>query len=288
MDTMEDFEGVKRIVNKNSLTIEDIFSMLKTYREAIGELILTENKDRVIADTEGKYYIDISLRDKYILIQRRLEKGSEDDNYEIGTGIKSIDMSVADRMIEQIYDFILDFINNDGNVSEFITCVKKVLYVKQEEERFSNVFNVYDEDLKLLYEMKDNKFTKEFGVKNLVAKREEVSVKYADIKNNRFSILKAPYTTIYLMKNTFENKTTFSGTINSKEIKIKADYSDNHYLIEVNEIVIGAIDSLNENTKDSYRLEVNDLSYEYLILAFTIIIDLYAKKVDEEEAKNNN
>lgn len=282
MEAMEDFEGVKRIPNKISLTTENIFNMLNTYKDAIGSVILTEDKTRVIADTNGKYYIDISVKNDSILIERKIEDGFEKDNFEIGEGLKSIDMSVADRMIEQIYDFIVDFMNNNGNVSEFITGVKKVLFVKQEEERFSNRFNVYDESKKLVYEMKDNKFTKEFGVRNVIARREEVSVKYADIKNNRFSILKAPYTTIYLMKNSFENKTTFNGTINGKDIKIKADYSDNHYLIEVNEVVIGAIDSLNDNSKDSYRLEINDEFYEYLVLAFTIIIDLYADKLQNE------
>ena len=129
--------------------------------------------------------------------------------------------------------------------------------------------------------MKDNKFTKEFSVKNVIAKREMVSVKYADIDNNRFSILKPPYTTIYLTKNEAKNKTTFSGTINGDDIKIEADYSDNHYLIEVDEIVIGAIDTLNDKTRDSYRIEINDFEFEYLILAITIIIDLYADKVKE-------
>ena len=282
MSSMDDFEGIKRIKNEDHMTIDMIYEILKNYHKAIGELKLNEDGLRIIADTDGKYFIDIYLtKDGTIVLERKLEEGLEPDNYTLGEGLKSIDMSIADRMIEQIYDFIIDFQKNNGNVKEFITGVKRVLFVKQEEGKFSNVYNVTDETGKLNFQMKDNKFTKEFSVKNVIAKREMVSVKYADIDNNRFSILKPPYTTIYLTKNEAKNKTTFSGTINGDDIKIEADYSDNHYLIEVDEIVIGAIDTLNDKTRDSYRIEINDYEFEYLILAITIIIDLYADKVKE-------
>ena len=281
MTSMEDFEGIKRIKNTDRITIDTIFEILKNYKNAIGELKLSEDGTRIIADTDGKYYIDIYLGKNDIVIERKLEEGLEPDNYNLGEGLKSVDMSIADRMIEQIYDFLLDFKDNDGNIKEFITGVKRVLFVKQEEGKFLNVYNVNDESGKLCFQMKDNKFTKEFSVKNVIAKREMVSVKYADIDNNRFSILKPPYTTIYLTKDNKENKTTFTGTINGDDIKIKADYSDNHYLIEVDEIVIGAIDTLDDQKRDSYRIEINDFEYEYLVLAINIIIDLYADKQKE-------
>lgn len=283
MNSMEDFEGIKRIKNVDFMTVETIFEILQNYKKAIGELKMSEDNSRIIADTEGKYFISIYLSGENIVLERKLEEGQEPDEYVLGEGLKTIDMSIADRMIEQIYDFILDFQKNDGNVKEFITGVKKVLHVKQEEGKLSNVFNVTDSTGKLVYQMKDNKFTKEFTVKNVIEKREMVSVKYADISNNRFSILKPPYTTIYLIKNEFENKTTFNGTINGDDIKIKADYSDNHYLIEVDEIVVGAIDTLNEELRDSYRIEINDFEYEYLVLAINIIIDLYADKMKKEK-----
>ena len=288
MDSMEDFEGIKRIKNVNDLTINSIYELLKNYAKAIGTLKISDDNMHVIGDTEGKYYIDIYLNSGSIVIERKLEEGFENENYSLGEGAKSVDMSIADRMIEQIYDFFKDFFKNDGNVSEFITGVKRVLHIKEEKAKFSKVYNAYDADDKLLFQMKDNKFTKEFVVKNVVAKREVVSVKYADMDNNRFSILKPPYTTIYLIKNELENKTTFSGTLNGDDIKIKADYSDNHYLIEVDEIVVGAIDTLDADKRDSYRVEINDYEYEYLVLALTIIIDLYAEKVKYENIEEEN
>ena len=45
-------------------------------------------------------------------------------------------------------------------------------------------------------------------------------------------------------------------------------------LSEVDDIVRGAIDSLTTDKRDSYRLEINDLDYEYLIIALTVIIDM--------------
>ena len=102
--TMEDFEGVKRITNKLDLKVEEIFTMLKNYQDAIGTLTMKEN--RIIADTEGKYFIDIYLSGNQIVIERKLEDGFEPEDYVMGENLKSIDMSVADRMIEQIYDFL--------------------------------------------------------------------------------------------------------------------------------------------------------------------------------------
>ena len=56
---MKDFEGVKRIKNVNSVTIENLYEVLSNYKKAIGELKISEDNTRLFADTEGKYYIDI-------------------------------------------------------------------------------------------------------------------------------------------------------------------------------------------------------------------------------------
>ena len=284
---MKDFEGVKRIKNVNSVTIENLYEVLSNYKKAIGELKISEDNTRLFADTEGKYYIDIYLNKEFIVLERKLENGFEkNEENEYGEGLKSVDMSIADRMIEQIYDFLIDFLDNDGNVSEFITGVKKVLTVKQEESTFSNIYKIYDADNKLTHQMKDSKFMKEIVIRDLVSKRELATVKYSDIANNRFCIIKPPYTTIYLLKNTAENKTTFVGTINNDELKIKADYTDNHYLIELDDIVIGAVDSLDDVKQNKYRIEINDLEYEYLILSIAAIIDFYLEKEKNEKMKN--
>ena len=63
MDSMEDFEGIKRIKNVNDLTIDSIYELLKNYAKAIGTLKISDDNMHVIGDTEGKYYIDI-----YVLI----------------------------------------------------------------------------------------------------------------------------------------------------------------------------------------------------------------------------
>lgn len=68
-------------------------------------------------------------------------------------------------------------------------------------------------------------------------------------------------------------KTLLKGTMKGKELKISADYSDNHYLVEYDEIVIGAVDCLDIHLKKDYRLEINDEKYEDIIIAIAIISD---------------
>ena len=82
-------------------------------------------------------------------------------------------------------------------------------------------------------------------------------------------------------KNNNENKTTFTGTINGDDIKIKADYSDNHYLIEVDEIVIGAIDTLDDQKRDSYRIEINDFAVTVAKTALWIAESQMMKETEE-------
>ena len=275
--TMEDFEGVKRITNKLDLKVEEIFTMLKNYQDAIGTLTMKEN--RIIADTEGKYFIDIYLSGNQIVIERKLEDGFELEDYVMGENLKSIDMSVADRMIEQIYDFLIDFIKNDGNVSEFITGVKSVFTVKYDESVLFDKLAIYNTDKFAAYEIRNKKFMKELAVYNVGARRELVTIKYADIKNNRYMVIKPPYTTIYISKSSQEEKTTFIGTAEGKELKIKADYSNQHYLIELDEIVIGAIDMLHHTTGSTYRIEINNEQTIYLVLAALGIVDIYTRDI---------
>ena len=69
-------------------------------------------------------------------------------------------------------------------------------------------------------------------------------------------------------------------TENDGRLLFTADYTDNHFIIELDDIVIGAIDSLDEVHKNNYRLEINNLDYEVLIIAINIIIDLYLDIID--------
>ena len=73
MSSMDDFEGIKRIKNEDHMTIDMIYEILKNYHKAIGELKLNEDGLRIIADTDGKYFIDIYLtKDGTIVLERKL------------------------------------------------------------------------------------------------------------------------------------------------------------------------------------------------------------------------
>lgn len=272
MSIMNDFEGVKKILNDRKLTIQDLYELLKRYNNEIGNVELKEN-GKIIADVDGKYLIEIYIVGEFIKIERVIEKNYNEEKINLGTDLKSIDLSIADRMVEQIYDLIKS-IDENGNPVEHITGVKKVLFVKQEEGRLRNHFYFTIQTGEKCYEIKENKILKDFTAMNSISRMQEFTIQYRDMLNGKYIIIKTPYTVIEISKNSDSLKTLFEGVVNTRKIKVEADYSNNHHLIEVDDIVIGAVDSLNSNTKDSYRVEVNDLNYEYLIVALTIIIDL--------------
>lgn len=272
MSIMNDFEGVKKILNDRKLTIQDLYELLKRYNNEIGNVELKEN-GKIIADVDGKYLIEIYIVGEFIKIERVIEKNHNEEKINLGTDLKSIDLSIADRMVEQIYDLIKS-IDENGNPVEHITGVKKVLFVKQEEGRLRNHFYFTTQTGEKCYEIKENKILKDFTAMNSISRMQEFTIQYRDMLNGKYIIIKTPYTVIEISKNSDSLKTLFEGVVNTRKIKVEADYSNNHHLIEVDDIVVGAVDSLNSNTKDSYRVEVNDLNYEYLIVALIIIIDL--------------
>lgn len=269
---MKNFEGIKKIVNVNGLGIDDIYKILLEYKNEIGESVELREDGRILADVHGKYEIEIYLAGKYIVVERKIEEGFQKENIELGTDLKSVDMAKADRMVDQIYD-LLNTLSEDGKVQEPITGVKHVLFVKQNEGKFKNHFYITNEKNENVYEIKENKLLKEFVIHNLISKRKDVSIQYPNADEGKYTIVKTPYTIINFQKKDYDVKTVYSAKLNMKDIVVKADYSDNHYSVEYNKIVIGAIDSLNDKTKDSYRIEVNDINYEYLIVALTVIID---------------
>lgn len=270
MENMEDFEGIKRIKNTNNFSIEFIYNCLKQYEKAIGTVELEANT--IIADVAGKYEIEIFLNNDSIVVQRRIEEGKKEDKINFGEELKSVDMSQADRMVEQIYDF-LKTLSIDGKSKEPITGVKKIFYVKQKEGTFRNAFTVTTENGEEVYEIKGNKILKEFVVNNIKAKRKDVTIQFENYEQGKFTIVKSPYTVVKLQKQE-DIKNLFTAKVDGKKIEVRADYSGNHYQVEVKNIVVGAIDSLNDKTKDSYRIEINSLDYEYLIVALTVIVDL--------------
>lgn len=269
---MKNFEGIKKIENVNELEIKDIYKILLEYKDKIGENIKLIEDEKIIADVSGKYEIEICLAGKYIVVERKIEEGFEKEYIELGTDLKSIDMAKADRMVDQIYD-LLNTLTEDGKVSEPITGVKYVLFVKQNEGKLKNHFYITNEKNENVYDIRENKLLKEFTVHNLVSKRKDVSIQYSNAEIGKYTIVKSPYTIINFHRKDDEIKTTYIAKLDSKDVIVKGDYSNNHYVVEVNKIVVGAIDSLNDKTKDSYRIEINDSNYEYLIVALTVIID---------------
>ena len=177
MENMEDFEGIKRIKNTNNFSTEFIYNCLKQYEKAIGTVELEANT--IIADVAGKYEIEIFLNNDSIVVQRRIEEGKKEDKINFGEELKSVDMSQADRMVEQIYDF-LKTLSLDGKSKEPITGVKKIFYVKQKEGTFRNAFTVTTEKGEEVYEIKGNKILKEFVVNNIKAAKDSNSKIYTE------------------------------------------------------------------------------------------------------------
>lgn len=280
----EDFEGFKRIKNNKNLSIKDVFELLEKYQEEIGELRFDLNSEQsnIIADIRGKYLIRISIRADEIILERVLEENHiEDDILKVDS---AIDLARTDRMIEQIYDLLRDYIKN-GTITEHITSVKRVLYMKEDVKRalanlivVGKLFEFSDTTSKIIYEARENPLMNEFIFKNCKEKREAWTLKYSDYRNDKYTFLKQPFEKIEIARNKDEVKNIFEGKINKKDLKIAADYSDNHYLIELDEIVIGSIDCMDPLVRREYRLEVNNLNYEYLVVMIAVMIDIFLGK----------
>lgn len=196
------------------------------------------------------------------------------------TDSKSIALAHADRMIDQIYDLLKEY-SMTGKVTEHITKAQKILYVKEQQRLLLNgaisigkSFDVTDEHNRKLYELKQNVVNQIYSINNLETKREEASLKYKLTDKTKFSILKQPYELIRLKKDEKSTKTIFVSELSNKEIELKADYTDNHYLIESNKIVIGSIDCLDPDLRQHYRIEVNNLENIAILLGLTVLIDI--------------
>ncbi len=287
----EEFEGYKKIPNEKHIRIQEIYEILDKYRENIGELTYMMNLEDsdILLDIEGKYNAKIYLDDDDIIIERIIEDGFVDDSPDSFENGKSIPLAHADRVIEQIYDLIKDYLA-DGIIVEHITKAQKVLKLSQLEK--IKVFNSipigdefivsdYDNEQNELYRIKQNVLLKSYVATNLKSKRELFTLEYERKKTSEFEILKQPFEIIKIYKDENSVKTLLKGIVKGKELKISADYSDNHYLVELNEIVIGAVDCLDALLKRNYRLEINDLNYEDIIVAVAIMAD-YISHVEKK------
>lgn len=279
----EEFEGYKKILNEKHIRIQEIYELLEKYEENIGELSYIANLDdsEILIKVQGKYDVKVFLKDDNIIIERIIEAGHIDDSQDSFENGKSIPLAHADRVIEQLYDLIRDYID-DGVVTEHITKAQKILKLKQDSEvdgikpiPFGDRFVItdYTDERKILYKIKQSFLNSSYIVTNLETKREAFSLRYEKSKIDNFRIEKQPFEVTEISRDKESVKTLLKGKIKEKELKISADYSDNHYLIELDEIVIGAVDCLDSQLKREYRLEINDLKHEEIVIAVAIISD---------------
>ena len=281
-----DFEGFKRIKNPVNLTIDSIYEVLETYQKEMGEMQIITNLGvkKILVKIAGKYDAEIRISGKQIIIERILEEGKEKDNEPSAEEGKQIEMAQADRMIDQISDLLQDYIKN-GRVSEHITASKRTLVMEEKEKKnlggllpASKMVVIKDVNNNPVYEVTDKKINKVYSVKNLSNKMEVVSVSYEKIDNDILTIQEKPFRITEMKLDTTSVKTRFISLGNDREIKISADYTDNHYTVELKEIVIGAFDCLDPKIKKEYRIEVNDISNINLVISAAVLIDEYLEK----------
>lgn len=277
------FEGFKKIRNEKKLSIEKIYSILEKYQDHMGKMKLLGETDNqvIIVDLKGKYDANIRLSDDFIIIERILEANATPDELPSEENGKKIELAQADRMIDQIYDLIKDYID-DENIREHITSSKVTLRMKESQNKgiFSKgtFFEVYNNDNKLLYEVVHKKFNRLFSVKSLDCHMEVTSVNYSNAYNKVIEIQEKPFNVTKMKVDPKSDKLRFISEGIGKKVKISADYTDNHYVIELNEIVIGAVDCLDPQNRTDYRIEVNDLREMHFVVSAAILIDTYMRK----------
>ncbi len=290
----EDFEGFKRIKNLKKLTAEQVCSLLTDYKEILGEISYRMGLDDadIYIDFEGKYGAEIRIDEETeeIIIERELDKTAIEDVDSVVEKGKDLSEVKADRLIEQLYDLIKDYMD-DGIITEHITGVKSVLYMSEEEIvvahgifSMGNSFEVKD-DTKILFKIKESPIIKSYSVKNFSSKRNEVSINYSEYKNQTYSIVLQPFENLVFKKDLSTIKTRFIANTGNKEYKISGDYTDNHFLIELNEVVIGAIDCLNPHLKTEYRIEINNIEETNKIVAIAVMLDTYIRKEEDIQFK---
>ena len=281
----KEYEGFKKIENSKEYTLEQLYDVIKKYQDVTGEVKYAQYDEelKIVVDVDRKYYIDIYLKDKYIVIERKLEAGAVEDSQNIMEESKSLALAHVDRMIDQIYDLLKEYVTT-GKITEHITKAKKILYVEENKRlvlkgaiSLGKIFDVRDENNKPLYEIKQNVINQIFSIQNLESTREEASLNYKNKEQNKYVMLKSPYEVINLKKDENSTKTKYISELSNKQLEITADFTDNHYLVELNKIVIGSIDCLDPDLKQRYRIEINNLEYTYILLCTIALIDTISK-----------
>lgn len=276
----EGFEGFKKIKNEKNLSLEKIYSILEKYQDAMGNMRFSQDKDVITIDIKGKYDANIKIENGFIIIERILEANATPDELPTEEKGKKIELAQADRMIDQIYDLIKDYMD-DENIREHITSSKLTLRMKESQNKgiFSKgtFFEVVNEENKLLYEIVHKKFNKLFSVKSLECHMEVTSVNYENIRMKKLEIQEKPFNVTSFGVDNSTEKLRFVSEGVGKKVKISADYTDNHYNVELNEIVIGAIDCLDPQNRTDYRIEINDLREIHFVVSVAVLIDTYMR-----------
>ena len=248
------------------------------------EYFLDYDNQKVVVSLPGKYDIEITVSETEIIIERILESGRVKDRLPSIEKGKKIKMAQADRMIDQIYDLLNDYIE-DGIIKEGITFSKKTLRMFEKDRvsikgflAFGISFDICDTEGNVLYEATNKTLNNTFSIKKKGASLEMVSINCTDAKNNKFTILEKPFQITTLEKDKTSEKTKFATIGTGKKIIVLADYTDNHYVIELDDVVIGAVDSLDPQLKKDYRIEINSIENEALVIAIAIMIDAYSKE----------
>lgn len=278
----DEFEGFKKIKNEKGLTLENIYSILEKYQNDMGTMKLLEDFDNeaINIDILGKYDAKIRISNDFIIIERILEEGKLPDEQPTEYKGKNIELAQADRMIDQIYDAIKDYME-DGVIKEHITSSKLVLQMTENNEKgiFSkgNFFEVTDQENKMVYEIVHKKINKLFSLKSIECHMEVTSINYGDKKNRIIEIIEKPFNITRIKVDTTTEKLRFISEGIGKKVKISADFTDNHFLVEVNEIVVGAIDCLDPINKTKYRIEINDLREKHFVVSVALLVDTYMR-----------
>jgi len=328
----ESFEGVKRIKNEQHLTAEDVFDLLKIYEDNIGELRLEIGFDsaNVIIDTKGAFHIYVTIGSSEIYIERKDDRDltlqrenkniytSDDDTSENSHNPSAINVTTLDdgvtsneesaeiarvnRIIEQVYDLLNDFMD-DGEITEHITTALEKYTMTQEKAKVdksglfksNNDLIFYNESDELVYEARRNSLINSYKLKNINVKddkkyKELYVIDFANAfdKDTEFTtnINECGTNGInpFALKQS-EVKTTIIGDVKGHRVKISGDYTDNYYLIEYDEVVIGTVDCLDPELDKHYTIGINDLRYRELVLAIAVLVDVYKEALVKDEKR---
>ncbi|MBR3512153.1 MAG: hypothetical protein IKN74_04255 [Clostridia bacterium] len=290
---MKDFEGFKKIPNEKNLTAEDVQKVLLDFKTELGTVDLV-SENMVVCDVPGKYKIDISVTNNFIIVKREIEEGKLDESDDSGNVLKTRDFVDANRMVDQIYDLLVEFITKN-TTRERITAPKAVYYMTEHDSTinafgkeipgFSSIYDVYTDTNRLLYTFKKSLIGKTYNLHNEEQNKDEIVINYTGAEKNEYTLLIYPYTTLVINKDPNEVKTTYRTELSGKKLSIRADYSENYYTVELDEVVIGSIDSV-DYLKKEYRIEVNDLSCLKILFALCIIVDFNIETLKNSAVKD--